>query len=215
MATTKKTSAKKTAHAKKRVAAKKGPAHKKSAAKKATTNKKSVEQQMDEADEAETLEWLEVKKPAKKAAKKFAKLDLKPIKVQAKTVGKGKKAKKVKPKKLSASQTMNHVVEQTGLARKDVKMVLETLADTVKAAIMPGAVGGAVIPGIGAIMRKHIPARKIPAIKRGTVIEKRNPRTGEVTRAKHPGRAASTKPATAKARAILLSGTRRAVFGTV
>lgn len=215
---TKAAAKKSTAHAKttakKRVAAKKGVAHKKAAKKapsKAKTNKKA---ESSGADEEEDLEWMEVKKTTKKAGKKFAKLDLKPIKVPTKTVGKGKKAHKVKAKKLSASQVLNHVVEQSGLARKDVRLVLDTLADTLKAAIMPGSVGGAVIPGIGALIRKHVPARKIPEIKRGTVIEKRNPRTGEVTKAKHPGRKAGVKPAFDKARFVLLSGAKRAVAGT-
>lgn len=178
-------------------------------------NPRSKEMQEDESEEEEEeLDWMEVKKPTKKAGKKFPKLDLKPIKIAAKVVGKGKKAHKVKAKKLSATQVINHVTEQTGMARKDIKLVLETLADTVKASIMPGGVGGALIPGICAVMRKEVKARKIPAIARGTVVEKRNPSTGEVTRGKHPGRKAGVKPATSKARAVLLSSTRRAVFGT-
>jgi hypothetical protein len=210
MAAAKKTAAKKTtARPSPKKASKKVPAKKPTAKK---TSKKSGE--AEDRDEEE-LEWMEVKKSAKKAGKKFAKLDLNPIKIAAKVVGKGKKAHKVKAKKLSASQVLNHVVEQCELPRKDVRLVLETLANTIKAAIMPGAVGGAVIPGVGAIVRKEIPAKKLPAIARGTVVEKRNPRTGEVTKVKHPGRKASVKPASSKARAVLLSSTRRAVFGTV
>ena len=205
MATSKKATAKKTVSQKatpgKKIAAKKAAP--------AKTSKKTAE-----AGDEEELEWLEIKKPAKKAAVKHAKLDLKPIKVKARTVGKGRSAKTIKAKKLGAAQVMAHLVETTGLARKDVKLVLETLADTMKAAIMPGGVGGAVIPGIGAVMRKEIAAKKIPAIKRGTVVEKRNMQTQEVTKWKHPGRPASVKPKTAKARFVLLSGTRRAVFGT-
>lgn len=207
MATAKKTVAKKSVSRPAAKKTKKVPVR----AKKAPKTKADVEA---EESEEEDLDWMEVKKPAKKAAKKFPKLDLKPIKVAAKVVGKGKKAHKVKAKKLSATQVINHVTEQTGMARKDIKLVLETLADTVKASIMPGGVGGALIPGICAVMRKEVKARKIPAIPRGTVIEKRNPRTGEVTKVKHPGRKAGVKPATAKARVMILSGTRRAVFGT-
>lgn len=167
-----------------------------------------------EADEEEDLEWMEVKKGPAKKAKKFPKLDLRPIKVPAKTIGKGKKAHKVKAKKLSPTQVINHVTEETGIARKDVKLILETLANTVKASIMPGGVGGAFIPGVGAVLRKDIKPRKIPAIARGTVVEKRNPSTGETTKWKHPGRKASVKPASSKARVILAASTRRAVFGT-
>lgn len=211
MAAAKKTVAKKTTKpaATKKVP-KKVPA-KKAAAKKAPKTKSDI---MEEEGMEEDLEWMELKKGPAKKVKKFPKLDLTPIKVAAKVVGKGKKAHKVKAKKLSASQVLNHVVEQTEMSRKDVRLVLETLANTIKAAIMPGAVGGAVIPGVGAIIRKDIAAKKLPAIARGTVIEKRNPRTGEVTKVKHPGRKPSIKPASSKARAVLLSSTRRAVFGT-
>jgi hypothetical protein len=112
---------------------------------------------------------------------------------------------------------INHVTETTGLARKDVKLVLDTLADTVRASIMPGGVGGAFVPGIGMVVRKIVKARKIPAIKKGTVVEKRPApgQKGEVVKMLHPGRPASMKPATVKARFILKSSTRRAVFGTV
>lgn len=188
-------------------ATKKVPAKKASPAK---TSKKTSKPSDDEED----LEWMEAPKTKKTKAKKFPKLDLKPIKVPSKTVGKGKKAKTVKAKKLSASQVLNHVVEESGLARKDVKLVLDALTNTIKAAVMPGSVGGAVIPGIGALIRKHVPSRKIPAIARGTVIEKRNPRTGEVTKMKHPGRKAGVKPAFDKAKFVLLSGAKRAVAGT-
>lgn len=213
MATAKKATAKKTTHAKRPVA--KGP-HK--AAKKAPTKAKvSKKAEAADAEDEEDLEWMEVKRPAKKVVKKFPKLDLKPIKVAAKTVGKGKKARKIKPKKLSASQVLNHVVETTGIARKDVKLVLDTLADTIKAAVMPGSVGGAVIPGIGAVVRKVVKARTLPAIKKGTVVEKRPApgQKGPVVKMLHPGRAAVKKPATVKARFILAGSTRRSVFGTI
>jgi hypothetical protein len=211
MATSKSKTAKKTTHAR----AAKGP-HK--AAKKASpakVSKKTAADDVEDDEEEEELEFLEVKKPgARKAGKKYAKLDLKPIKVPTRTVGSGKKARKVKPKKLSAAMVLSHLTEETGLARKDVRLVIETLATAVKAAVMPGAVGGIVIPGVGAIMRKDIAAKKVAAIKRGTVIEKRNPRTGEVSKGKHPGQKAYVKPARVKIRAIPLSALRRAANGT-
>lgn len=209
--------AKRTSHTAKRVA-RKGPAHKSSVSKDKAKLKASLKKTVvaEDTEDEEELDWLEVKKPgAKKAsAKKYPKLDLDPIKVPARTVGKGKTARKVKPKKLSASQTLNMLVDLTDLPRKEVKLVLEALSNTVKAAIMPGAVGGIVIPGVGAVMRKVIPAKKVDAIKKGTVIEKRNPRTGEVTKGKHPGQKAYVKPARVKARVIPLSSVRRALNGT-
>jgi hypothetical protein len=208
--------AKKTAHKTTR-AAKKGP-HKTSVSADKAKLKASLKKTIvaSDEDEEEDLEWGEVKKPGakKKTGKKYAKLDLKPIKMPAKTVGKGKKARKVKPKKLSASQVLNLLVEETGMARKDVRLVLETLSNTVKAAIMPGAIGGVVVPGVGAVMRKVIKAKKVDAIPRGTVVEKRNPRTGEVTKFKHPGQKAYVKPERMKVRTIPLSSVRRALNGT-
>src|SRR4051812_44573937 len=108
MATAKKAAAKKSVSRPVAKKAKKLPV-KKGAAKKAP--KADVESDEEEED----LEWMEVKKAAKKATKKFAKLDLTPIKVPAKTVGKGKKAHKVKAKKLSPTQVINHITEATEL----------------------------------------------------------------------------------------------------
>lgn len=210
---TKTTAKKTTTHAR---AAKKGP-HKTTLTAAKAKLKASLKKTIvaEDADDEEDLEWGEVKKPgAKKAGKKYAKLSLSPIKVQARTVGKGKSARKVKPKKLSASQVMAQLVEATELPRKEVRLVLETLSDIIKAAVMPGAVGGAVIPGIGAVMRKVTPPKKVDAIKRGTVVEKRNPRTGEVTKFKHPGQKAYVKPERVKVRTIPLSSVRRAAQGT-
>lgn len=212
-----KTAAKKTAHAKTR-AAKKGPHKSSVAADKAKLKaslKKAAQVEEDEEDEEE-LDWAEVKKPGAKKGngKKYAKLDLEPIKAKTKTVGTGKKARKVKPKKLSASQTLNMLVETTELPRKEVRLVLETLSSMVKAAIMPGAIGGIVIPGVGAVMRKTIAAKKMPAIAKGTIIERRNPRTGETTKLKHPGQKAYIKPERSKVRTIPLSSVRRALNGT-
>ena len=193
----------------------KRPAAKKSA-KKASPAKTSKKAKSAGSEDEEELEWMEVKKPVKKAAKKFPKLDLKPLKVKSRTVGKGRKAKTIRPSKLGGTQLINHVTEVTGLARKDVRLVIESMVNTVKSAIMPGGVGGAVIPGLLAVVRKDVKARKIPAIKKGTVVEKRPApgQKGEVVKMLHPGRPASVKPKTVKARAMLLSGTRRAVFGT-
>lgn len=207
----------------------KKPATKKAPAKKAATKKAPVAKtkptpaktsrkaaSQDVEDDEEDLEWGEVRKPgAKKAsAKKYPKLSLKPIKVSARTVGTGKTARKVKPRKLSATQVLASLVEQTELPRAEVKLVLATLSNIVKASIMPGAVGGAVVPGIGALMRKDIAAKKMPAVKRGTVIEKRNPRTGEVTKFKHPGQKAYVKPGRTKVRSVPLAALRRAALGT-
>lgn len=196
----------------KKAAAKKAPASKTKASPAKTSRKpKEVD-----VDDEEDLEWGEVRKPnAKKAsAKKYPKLALKPIKVSARTVGTGRTARKVKPRKLSATQVLAMVVEQTELPRAEVKLMLSTLSDIVKASIMPGAVGGAVVPGIGALMRKDIAAKKMPAVKRGTVIEKRNPRTGETTKYKHPGQKAYVKPGRTKVRSVPLAALRRAALGT-
>lgn len=147
---------------------------------------------------------------AKKTTKKYPKLALDPIKVKAKVVGTGKKARKVKPSKLGASQVMALLVEQTGLARKDVKLVVEALANTVKASIMPGAIGAVTVPGIGTIKTRHIEAKKVAGIKAGTMV--RNPRTGEEK--EHPGRKAYTKPATVKVRVVAGGELKRAALGT-
>lgn len=197
----------------------KKPASKKPVAKKkaASPKKPARPSSYDEHPaEDEDLEWGEVKKPgAKKAgAKKYAKLALKPLKIPTRTVGTGKTARKVKAKKLSAAQMVNMLVEQTEMPRKDVRMLLETMSNIVKSAIMPGGVGGAVVPGVGAVMRKDIAAKKMPAVKRGTVIEKRNPRTGETTKYKHPGQKAWVKPARTRVRSVPLSALRRAANGT-
>lgn len=98
--------------------------------------------------------------------------------------------------KMGRMDLLNHLTEASGLQRGQVKVVLDTLKDTMLAHIAPRGAGEFVMPGMFKVVTKKIPAKKVAAIKKGTEV--RNPRTGEVS--EHPGRKAYVKPATVKVR---------------
>jgi nucleoid DNA-binding protein len=112
--------------------------------------------------------------------------------------------------KMSRTEIIEHLVEETELTRKQVLSVLNGLNNLVKASIMPKSVGQFTLPGVAVIKLRKIPAKKVPAIKKGTPV--RNPFTGETSR--HPGREAYVKPATVKVRVLPTAHLKRAALGT-
>ena len=92
---------------------------------------------------------------------------------------------------------------------KDVGAILDALQDRIVAHMQPKGDGEFSWPGFFKIVTKKYPAKVIPAIKKGTMIE--NKFTG-VTAA-HPGRPKSLKPATAKPRLRPQGKLKAAVLG--
>lgn len=166
--------------------AKKAPARK-TAAKK-TPAKKAVKRPVAKKSPAKKAAT-----PVKRKAKKFPALELKPIR-----------------EKLSRSQLVQHLTDETGLARKDVAGVVDGLINTIKASLMPRGAGVFAIPGLLAIKTRKIKAKKMPAIKKGTLVR----RPGQSEPVEHPGRKAFVKPATIKVRAVAMGGLKRAALGT-
>ena len=167
-ATAKKTAATAT---KKVAAAKKAPA-KRPAAKKAPAKKAA---------------------PAKRAKKKFAALELKPIR-----------------DKLNRTQLVQHLVAETEVDKKSVAAVLQALVTTMKASLMPRGAGVFQVPGILTIKTRKVKAKTMPAIKKGTMV--RQP--GKADPVEHPGRKAFVKPATVRVRAVPMGSLKRAALGT-
>ena len=98
--------------------------------------------------------------------------------------------------KMGKSEIIQTLAESADLDKKQAKAVYEAFRQMMLASVCKGSVGRFTLPGIIDIKTRHIPAKKVKAIKAGTEV--RNPRTGEVF--EHPGRAAYTKPATVKVR---------------
>lgn len=98
--------------------------------------------------------------------------------------------------KMGKSEIIQTLAEAAELDKKQAKAVYEAFGQMMMASVCKGSVGHFAMPGIIDVKTRHIPAKKVKAIKAGTEV--RNPRTGEMT--EHPGRAAYTKPATVKVR---------------
>jgi nucleoid DNA-binding protein len=133
----------------KKVAAKQSAAKKKTTAVKKSTARKIVAK----------------KEPAAKAAKKTS---------VKKTVAaaKPKPIKKIS-EKLTKSQLLMLLSEQTGLSKKEVTSVLETLESIIAASVSKGALGEFTLPGLVKILTVRKPAAKA---RKGI-----NPFTGEET----------------------------------
>jgi len=129
----------------------------------------------------------------KRRAKKHSALDLKPIK-----------------SKMTRAQLFQHIADQTEVDRRSVKSVLEALVQTIKASVMPKSVGQIQIPGIINVRTKKVPAKKMAAIKKGTLVR----RPGSSEPVEHPGRKAFIKPATVRVRAVSMGSLKRAALGT-
>jgi nucleoid DNA-binding protein len=91
-----------------------------------------------------------------------------------------KKAAAAKPKKIvtsaikeafNKSQTINHIVEETGMARKDVNAVFESLSNLMHRHLRKRAVGEFTVPGM---MKCKVTRKPATKARKGT-----NPFTGE------------------------------------
>jgi nucleoid DNA-binding protein len=110
--------------------------------------------------------------PAKRKAVKSTKT------TKAKTIAKSKTT--VKAKKLSAfkeqltkTQMMSYLSEDTGLSKKEVSLVINSLGDLIERSIKPRSCGAFSLPGLFKIVTVHKPAKKA---RKGI-----NPFTGEET----------------------------------
>ena len=87
--------------------------------------------------------------------------------------------------------------------------VIEALNELIVRSVMPGGAGELALLSLFKIVARKYPAKKMPAIKKGTLV--RNPSTGEMMPS--AGRAAFTKPATIKPKIRGLAKLRRAMNG--
>jgi nucleoid DNA-binding protein len=132
-------------------------------------------------------------KKAVRKAKKFPALALKPIRA-----------------KLNRTELVARLVDETEVPRKQVMAIINSLGDAMKASLMPKACGEFAIPGILMVKARKVPAKKMPAIKKGTLVR----RPGSPDPVEHPGRAAFVKPATVKVKVRGLAKLKRAALGT-
>ena len=134
-----------------------------------------------------------VKKPAKRKPVQRPELELRPIK-----------------EKMTKKEIFEAIAEETELKPKQVAAVFAELADLAKASLMPKGFGVFQIPGLVTFRTRKIPAKKMPAIKKGTPVY--SPAAGKEV--PHPGREAFVKPATVKVRAVPMPAAKRAALGT-
>lgn len=99
----------------------------------------------------------EAKPAAKKAAAKPAakKAAAKPAAAKATAT-----AKTVKDTAYSKTALIAHIAEETGLGKKDVGAVLDSLKGAINAHVRKGAVGSFTLPGLLKIKTLKVPARK-------------------------------------------------------
>lgn len=135
------------------------------------------------------------KAPAKRASTK---------KAAVKRTAKKAAPKKAAPKpvkvirdRMTKTQLLNHLADQTGLSKKEVEGVYNALAETVVASCSKRGAGQITLPGLIKIELKKRPARK----KRMG----RNPATGEEI-------VIPAKPATTVVKARVLAGLKNAVL---
>jgi nucleoid DNA-binding protein len=117
----------------------------------------------------------------------------------------------IKPlrKKFTKNELMAKIAEKNELEPRQVKAVMATFERAMMASVMPGGAGEFSWPGMFKVVTKKMPAKKFPAIKKGTEV--RNPSTGEMMKSK--GRPAYTRPSYIKARIRVLAKLKRASNG--
>jgi len=108
-------------------------------------------------------------------------------------------AKKSGTKPLTKTEIMRSISETTGLQKKDVVAVMESLTDEIQKALKGNGIGVFSIPGLVKIEKRKVPAR--PAQK-GV----KNPFTGEL-------QDRPSKPASVKVRVRALKNLKAMVTG--
>lgn len=105
-------------------------------------------------------EEVKVKKSTKKVAGKVAKPTKKEGKV--KRTAKAKPEKVIIPikEKLNNSQFIQHLVDKTEMDKKAVKLLVETISDTILGCVHPKGVGEFTFPKLFKVVTKKIPAKK-------------------------------------------------------
>jgi nucleoid DNA-binding protein len=137
------------------------------------------------------------KAPVKKASTKKAAAKRATPKKKAAPVKAAAKAPKVIRDRMTKTQLLNHLAEQTGLTRREVEGVYNALSDAVVASCSKRGAGQITLPGLVKIELKKRPARK----KRMG----RNPATGEEIMI-------PAKPASTVLKARVLAGLKNAVL---
>lgn len=145
-------------------------------------------------------------------AKKTKKVSKKTVSKKAtKKVSKKVKEAPMKPykKKLTNTELIVKLAEQTEVDPKIVKKVLISFSRLMQRSIMPGGLGEFQLTGFFKVMTTKVKAKKMAAIKKGTEV--RNPATGEMMPSK--GRKAFTKPATVRVKVRVLGKLKKAGKG--
>lgn len=140
----------------------------------------------------------------------------KPVKKLAKTAKTAKTSRTAnvaatKPikRKFTKTELFDKIAEKTELERRQVAKVMAVVEQAICGSVMPGSIGEFMLSGLFKIVTKKVPAKKMPAIKKGTPV--RNPSTGEMMPSK--GRAAFTKPATVRVKIRPMAKLKKAAAG--
>ena len=108
-------------------------------------------------------------------------------------------AKKSGSKPLTKTEILRNISESTGLAKKDVVLVLDHLTNEIQKSLKGSGIGVFSIPGLVKIERRKVPAR---AAQKGV----KNPFTGEL-------QDRPAKPASVKVRVRALKNLKAMVAG--
>lgn len=146
---------------------------------------------------AKTTKSTASKKPAGKAA------------ASAKKASSISTALKPCNKKFTATELLANACEAAGIERKQGKAFMEYQTRVIAASIMKGGVGSIKMLGWN-FKGVPVPAKKMPAIKKGTMVK--NPFNGGKEEP-HKGRAAFTKPATMRVKAMALKAIKDMISG--
>lgn len=112
-------------------------------------------------------------------------------------------------KKFTATELLANACEAAGIERKQGKAFMDYQTRVIAASIMKGGVGSIKMLGWN-FKGVPVPAKKMPAIKKGTMIK--NPFNGGKEEP-HKGRAAFTKPATMRVKAMALKAIKDMISG--
>lgn len=110
---------------------------------------------------------------------------------------------------MNKSEMIAHYMEVLDWERSDVVAFLKAQEETILSSLAPKNAGAFVMPGLFKVVTVQVKAKKMPAIKKGTLV--RNPSTGEMMPSK--GRAAFTKPASVRVKVRVLAKVKAAAQG--
>lgn len=124
--------------------------------KKVSAKKRSAETELPKKKKRSSKEEVVKTKKSKKTSVEKTKKS----KVSASDKEKAAKLPKPIKEKMTKTQLLEHLMEETGLEKKQVKSVLDALESTILGHVRKKGAGEFMMPGMFKVVAKHIPAKK-------------------------------------------------------